>query len=283
MIIEPSGKSLGATITEIELSSHLSKEVISLIREAWLEYHVISFPNQTLDHDQLLEFTLALGPFGEDPFIEPIEGHRKILAIQRKATEKSPLFAENWHTDWSFQVKPPAGTCLYGIDIPPVGGDTLFSNQICALLEMPKALFRRIEGRYAVHSAKLAYAPDGVYGEADRSSDRSMSIKPSQSAYETQIHPLIKTHPETGKPSLFGCLGYIVGIEGMASDESLELLSELFEWQTKSKFVYRQRWAPNMLMLWDNRCLLHRATGGYEGFSRYLLRTTVADEFSVAD
>ena len=277
MIIKPSGKSLGATITEIELSSDLSNEVIALIRDAWLEYHVISFPDQILNHDQLLQFTLALGPFGEDPFIEPIEGQRNILAIQRKSDEKSPLFAENWHTDWSFQLKPPAGTCLYGIDIPPVGGDTLFSDQISALSEMPKDLFRRIEGRFAVHSAKFAYAPDGMYGEADRSSDRSMSIKPSHSAYQTQIHPIIKTHPETGKASLFGCLGYIIGIEGMTSNESLELLSELFQWQTNAKFIYRQRWTPNMLVLWDNRCLLHRATGGYEGFSRYLLRTTVAD------
>ncbi len=277
MVIKPSGKSLGATITEIELSRPLSNEVISLIRDAWLEYHVISFPDQPLDHNHLLHFTLALGAFGEDPFIEPIQGQRNILAIQRKSTEKSALFAENWHTDWSFQAKPPAGTCLYGIDIPPVGGDTLFSDQIYALSEMPKALFRRIEGRFAVHSAKLAYSPDGMYGETDRGSDRSMSIKPSKSAYETQVHPLIKTHSETGKKSLFGCLGYIVGIEGMASNAALELLSELFAWQTKSEFVYRQRWAPNMLVLWDNRCLLHRATGGYEGYSRYLLRTTVAD------
>ena len=278
MIIKPSGKTLGAAITEIDLSRPLSNEAISLIRDAWLEYHVIFFPEQVLDHDQLLKFSLALGPFGDDPFIEPIEGRRNIIAIQRKSTEKSPLFAENWHTDWSFQAKPPAGTCLYGIDIPPVGGDTLFADQIYALSEMPKDLFHQIEGRFAVHSAKLAYAPDGMYGDSDRSSGRSMLIKSSQSAYETQIHPLVKTHPETGRPSLFGCLGYIIGIEGMTNSDAFELLSELITWQTKPEFVYRHRWSPNMLVLWDNRCLLHCATGGYEGYSRYLLRTTVADD-----
>ncbi len=278
MLIRPSAKSIGATITGIKLSEPTSKDASAVIRDAWLKYRVISFPDQSLDNEQLVKFSLSLGNFGEDPFIQPIEGQKNILAIQRAATEKSPLFAENWHTDWSFQEQPPAGTCLYGIDIPPVGGDTLFADQSLALSEMPQELREKIQGRSAVHSARMAYAPDGMYGvESNVGSDRSMKIQVSPLAYKTQLHPLIRCHSETGIPTLFGCFGYIVGINEMSSREAYELLSELIKWQTREEFVYRHSWAPNMVLLWDNRCLLHCATGGYEGYNRYLLRTTIAD------
>ena len=110
---------------------------VNQIREWWLQYHVLPFPNQDINDDDLERFTLYFGPFGDDPFIAPIPGRSNIIAVKRLANEKAPLFAENWHTDWSFQEHPPAGTCLYGITIPPMGGDTLFANQHMALEKMP--------------------------------------------------------------------------------------------------------------------------------------------------
>ncbi len=274
MKIEPTGQACGAVVTGVDLSAPLAPAQVAAIRAAWLAHHVLVFPDQPLGDDDLERFTLAMGGFGEDPFIAPIPGRRHIIAVQRRADETAPIFAETWHTDWSFQARPPAGTCLYGIEIPPHGGDTLFANQHLALEAMPAALRARVEGLVAIHSAQRAYASDGFYGDNDRG--RSMDIRPSETARATQSHPFVRRHPETGRPGLFGCLGYIIGFEGMAEAEAMPLLLELYHWQGQERFQYRHRWQPNMLVMWDNRSVLHAATGGYQGHARRLHRTTIA-------
>ena len=271
--ITPSGQACGATVRGVDLSKPLAKEAAGAIRAAWLEHQVLAFPDQKLTDEQLEDFTLQFGPFGEDPFIAPIPGHPHIIAVKRAANETSPIFAESWHSDWSFQARPPQGTCLYGKTIPPVGGDTLFTNQYLALEQMPVDLRGRIEGKRAVHSAKNAYAPTGMYGKGD--TGRSMDIRPSDDAQATQTHPIIKAHPETGRQSLFGCAGYIVGIEGMDQQEGWDLITEIYRWQTRPEFQYRHKWTKDMLVMWDNRCTLHMATGGYAGHDRLLHRTTI--------
>ena len=273
--VTPSGQACGASVTGLDLSRPLDPQQVAEIRAAWLEHHVLAFPDQVISDDDQERFTLAFGGFGEDPFIAPIPGRQHVIAVKRLAGETSPLFAEAWHSDWSFQARPPAGTCLYGITIPPVGGDTLFANQHAALDAMPQDLRARIEGKVAIHSAKKAYAPEGSYGEGDVAR-RSMDIRPSREAEATQRHPLIRPHPETGRPGLFGCIGYIIGIEGMADEEAMPLLMELYRWQGQERFQYRHRWRKNTLLMWDNRSVLHAATGGYDGHDRLLHRTTIA-------
>ncbi|KCZ63003.1 hypothetical protein L53_10550 [Hyphomonas sp. L-53-1-40] len=273
--ITPSGQACGAEIRGVDLSVPLPAETIADIRAAWLEHQVLSFPDQSMSDEDLERFTLYFGPFGEDPFIAPIPGHQHIIAVQRAADETAPIFAESWHTDWSFQPAPPSGTCLFGITIPPQGGDTLFANQYLALEQMPTELRERLDGKKAIHSAKNAYAPDGMYGEADKASGRSMTIIASTEAQASQMHDIIRVHPETGRESVFGTAGYITGFDGMTPDEGWELLAELYRWQTRPEFQYRHVWQENMLVMWDNRCLLHMATGGYPGHARLLHRTTI--------
>lgn len=271
----PSGQVCGADVTGVDLSQPLEPEVVGEIRAAWLEHHVLAFPDQALTDDDLERFTLSFGPFGDDPYIAPIPGREHVIAIRRRADETAPLFAENWHSDWSFQEHPPDGTCLYGITIPPHGGDTLFADQHAALDAMPSELRERLEELQAVHSARGGYAPSGMYGVADRHTDRSMDIRPSEAAMATQLHPIIRRHRETGRLGVFGCLGYIIGFDGVAHDAAVELLVELLAWQTRDEFVYRHVWAPGTLLMWDNRSVLHRATGGYDGHERLLHRTTI--------
>jgi taurine dioxygenase len=272
--VEPSGQACGATVTGIDLSKPLKSEDVADIRGAWLKHHVLAFPDQHMSDDDLERYTMAFGGFGNDPFIAPIPGRSHVIAVMRKANETSALFAENWHSDWSFQVRPPAGTCLYGITIPPIGGDTLFANQHAALDAMPRTMRAKLEGRMAIHSAVKAYAPDGQYGARDK--DRSMDIRPSADAQKTQLHPLIRKHPETGREGIFSCFGYIIGIDGIDEAESTPLLLDLYQWQSREKFQYRHKWKPNMLLMWDNRSVLHAATGGYAGHDRVLHRTTIA-------
>ena len=273
--IAPTGEACGAVVRGVDLTQPLAKETVDEIRSAWLDHLVLVFPDQEMSDEDLERFTLYFGPFGDDPFIAPIDGHEHIIAVQRAADETAPIFAESWHTDWSFQESPPSGTCLFGITIPPSGGDTLFSNQYLALEHMPSELRSRLEGRKAVHSARNAYAPDGMYGEADKENGRSMTIIASFDAEATQTHDVIRTHSETGQETLFGAAGYITGFEDMTDDEGWALLTELYRWQTRQEFQYRHKWRENMLVMWDNRCLLHMATGGYTGHARLLHRTTI--------
>lgn len=274
MQITPSGQACGAQVRGVDLAEPLTAATVAAIRRAWLDHKVLAFPEQRLTDDDLERFTLAFGPFGDDPFFESIDGHPHIAAIHRGADETAPVFAESWHADWTFQAFPPDGTCLYGKVIPPVGGDTLYADQVAALAAMPATLRRRVEGLIAVHSARRAYAPDGLYGDAD-TDERAMRIVVSDEANETQRHPLVRPHAETGEPAIYGTFGYIVGIEGMPQDEADDLLLELHAWQTRDEFVYRHRWACDMLVMWDNRVVLHRATAGYDGHERLLHRTTI--------
>ena len=272
--IAPSGQACGARVTGLDLSQPLTPEIIVEVRAAWLEHHVLAFPDQAVGDDDLERFTQYFGGFGDDPFFAPIAGRQNIAAIRREADEQSPLFAENWHSDWSFQAQPPAGTCLLAIDIPPLGGETLFANQHAAWEALPTARQAELADLIAVHSARLAYAPAGTYGEKDKG--RSMDIRPGEAALATQTHPLVQPHPETGRLALYSTLGYIVGIEGMGDEQAIPLLLELQKWQGDERFVYAHKWEPGMLIMWDNRSVLHKATGGYEGHRRELHRTTIA-------
>jgi taurine dioxygenase len=233
------------------------------------------FPEQKMSDDDLERFTYSFGAVAEDPFIQPIAGREHIIAVQRRADETTSIFADVWHTDWSFQQNPPIGTCLYGITIPPTGGNTDFANQKLAYANMPIALKAKLAGKLAIHSAAGGYSPDGLYSDADSEADRSMKIVVSDDARETQNHPLVQAHPESGKEGVYGCLGYIVGIDGLDQTDTFNLLMELHEWQTKAEFVYSHPWQENMLVMWDNRSVLHKANAGYDGYDRLLHRTTI--------
>ena len=274
--IEPSGQACGATVTGVDLTKPLDEATVAEIRVAWLEHLVLSFPDQPMSDDDLERFTLYFGPFGHDPYIAPIEGRDHVIAVKRMANETSPIFAETWHSDWSFQETPPAGTCLFGITIPPEGGDTLFANQQKAWEEMPDELRARCQGKKAIHSAALGYSKGGLYGEGD-ADDRSMDIIHSDEALATHTHDLIREHPETGREAIYNSAAYVIGYEDMPDEESRALMMDLYHWQTRPEFQYRHKWQPNMLIMWDNRSLLHMATGGYAGHDRLLHRTTIGE------
>jgi taurine dioxygenase len=273
--VEPSGVGCGALIRGVDLSRPHSPAEINLIRRAWLEHQVIGICDQKLEVSDLERFAAALGPDGDDPFIASIAGHPRVVEVRREADETTPVFAEAWHSDWSFLEASPAGTLLYGKIIPPVGGDTLFANQYAAYDALSAAMKSRISGLQGIHSARRSYSPGGVYGERDKG--RSMAIRYSERAMATQLHPVVRRHLETGRSALFVNMGYTVGIDGMNETDATALLTELFAHQTRPDFVYRHRWSPGLLTLWDNRCLLHTATGGYQGHQRLLWRITIGE------
>ena len=275
MIITPQSPSgCGALVTDIDLKQSLGVDLISELRAVWVQHQVLGFPDQFLALEDLERFAEAFGEFGDDPFFDSIAGHPHIAEVRRDALETTPLFAESWHSDWSFLAKPPTATLLHGQVIPPQGGDTLFADQYAAWDALPEDLKALISGRNGIHSARNGYARDGLYGEQDVG--RSMAIRYSDEALKTQVHPMVKAHPESGRMALFVNPGYTIGIEGLAEAEARALLMQLFAHQTQDAFIYRHQWSAGMLTLWDNRCVLHAATGGYEGFDRLLHRITIA-------
>ena len=276
MNITPSGQACGARITGLDLSKPLPTNTLQGIRDAWLEHHVLAFPDQRLDDEDLVRVTQALGDVGDDPFFVPINKKTPVVALTRRADEQAPVFAENWHTDWSFKKYPPIGTCLYSLVVPPVGGNTGFANQQMALAQMPDELRNRLEGKVALHSAAAAYGPQGTYGEKDQGNDRSMKILFSEQANKSEPHPIVVKHPESGNDTLFGTVGYIHTIVGLEEDQSQQLIIDLYHWQTREEFQYTHVWEPNTLVVWDNRSVLHRAYGGYDGYARELHRLTIA-------
>ncbi len=273
--VEPSGASCGALIYGVDLSQPPSPPVMHSIREAWLKHQVIGICGQELQITDLERFAAALGPEGDDPFIASIAGHPRVVEVRREANETTPVFAEAWHSDWSFLESSPAGTLLFGKVIPPVGGDTLFANQYAAYDALSETMKAKIANLRGIHSARRSYSPGGVYGERDKG--RSMAIRYSEKAMATQLHPIVRTHPETGRRALFVNLGYTIGIDGMNDAEATALLTELFAHQSLPRFIYRHRWSPGLLTLWDNRCVLHTATGGYQGHQRLLWRITIGE------
>ena len=278
--VTPTNTPCGAVVRGVDLTHALCREQIAAIRSAWLAHQVLVFPaptasNQPLQLDELERFASTIGPFGVDPYFGSVPGHPHVAQVKRAADETTRIFAEAWHSDWSFLAAPPQATLLYGNLIPPIGGDTLFANQYMAWDALPEALKRQVAKKMGVHSARRGYSPQGSYGQSDKG--RSMDIKYSETAMATQLHPIARVHPETGRTALYVSPGYTIGVDGMPDDEAQALLGQLFIHQAQPQFVYRHTWSQGMLLMWDNRCVVHAATGGYDGHARLLHRITLAE------
>ena len=274
LVVTPHAHDFGARVEGIDLSAVLSPETISELRELWLTYQILYFPDQPLTHEQLERFTSYFGDHGDDPYVKAIEGHPNVLEIRREPNEQVSPFGGSWHSDWSFQSAPPSATILHSKVVPPRGGDTLYADGFRAHDALEPALAQELESLTAVHSARRPYSHEGYQrGGGDR---RSMTILPSDKAWEIQEHPVIRTHPESGRKALWVNPVYTIGIKAMPDKAADELLAKLFAHALSPEFVYAHKWSENMLTMWDNRSVQHCAQGGYDGHLRVMHRTTVA-------
>ena len=277
--VAPQETGFGAEITGLDLSRPLEAATLAEVKDAWARHGVVAFPGQPLTLDELEAFTLQIGPFGDDPYVKPMAGHPNVLEVRREPDEKVTPFGGNWHSDWSFQARPPAATILRSEIIPPVGGDTLYCDAARAYDALPQATKDKVAPLRAVHSASRAYGPNSAYSRELHL--RAMPIIVSPEADKTYVHPLVRTHPVTGRKALFVSPVYTVGFEGMAPDEADPLLADLHQHLVQDRFIYRHHWQAGMVVIWDNRCTMHNALGGYDGHRRVMHRTTVAGETPV--
>ena len=269
----------GAEITGVDLSRPLPARTLDEVKAAWARHGVVAFPGQPLSLEALEAFTLQMGPFGEDPFVKPMAGHPNVLELRREPDEKATNFGAGWHSDWSFQPTPPAATLLRSEVIPPVGGDTLFCDASRAYEALTPAFQDLLAPLQAIHSAARPYGTQGSF--AKETAKRTMQIISSKEAEKTHLHPLVRTHPVTGRKALFVSPVYTVGIDGMSQAEGDAILGFLFKHLTQDEFIYRHHWQAGMLLMWDNRCTMHFAEGGYDGHLRLMHRTTVAGDAPV--
>ncbi len=276
IVVRPNPGGFGAEITGLDLAAPLDPETRHALKAALARHAVLWFPDQPLSHEALEAFTLTWGAFGRDPYIKPLDAHPHVLEVRRDPDETASVFGGAWHSDWSFEPEPPSLTILHAKVIPPTGGDTLFADGRAAWRALSPAFQAMLAPLRAIHSASRPYGAGGFY--AQEKGRTGMTILPSPEADRTTTHPLVRRHPLTGEPALFINPVYTLSVDGFSPEESGALLGFLFAHMTKEPFVYRHRWAPNMLTLWDNRCCLHNATGGYDGYARVLHRTTVAGD-----
>jgi len=269
----------GAEITGLDLAT-ADAETIAEIQRALHQFLVVTLPDQPINDAQLAHFTSQLGPFGLEPFIEGDATHPNVIAVVKEADEVRRLnFGGNWHSDWSFLETPPSFTLLHARELPPFGGDTLFANQYLAYETLSPGMQALLKGQQGVHSARRPYGPQSH--NANGKHLRSMKIKTGPEALAEWVHPLVRTHPATGRQALFVNRVYTIRLDDMTEAESAPLLGFLNEHSVRQEFLIRVSWRPNMLTIWDNRVVQHLAVNDYDGYRRELRRTSVLGEAPV--
>lgn len=263
-----------ARVEGLQLSKTLSTETVAELRKLWLAHQVLYFPDQPLAHVELERFTACFGAFGDDPYVKAIDGHQNILEIRREPDEQITPFGGSWHSDWSFQDEPPSATILHAKIVPPRGGDTHYADGFRAYDALDPGFATELETLSAIHSARRPYSHEGY--ARSQGARRSMTILPSERAWDEREHPLIRTHPESGRKALWVNPVYTIGIKNMPTLEADKLLAKLFTLALQAVFIYAHKWSTNMLIMWDNRSVQHCAQGGYDGHRRVMHRTTVA-------
>ncbi|MEY2554650.1 MAG: taurine dioxygenase [Ilumatobacteraceae bacterium] len=274
--IRPVAPSCGAEVVGIDLSDP-SPETMSLVSRALADHAVLFVRDQDLTPDAQVALTRRFGAALRVPYIAALAEHPDIVAVLKEADERNiSTFGGTWHSDFSFLDEPPSLTLLYALELPEVGGDTLWSSQYAAYDSLSTGMKRLLEPLNAIHTAW----PHGTRGPAAGTAvSRSVVMtRNDPSADREVVHPVVRTHPVTGRRALFVNPVYTQRFEDMTVEESQPLLQHLFAHATKAELTCRLRWAPGTLAIWDNRCLLHLAINDYDGSRRLLHRTTVVGE-----
>ncbi|MDO9173583.1 MAG: TauD/TfdA family dioxygenase [Actinomycetota bacterium] len=265
---------LGAELTGIDLTRTLTDAELTELRDAVVQHKVVFLRDQPYATEHLVRLTEQLGGHGHTPFLEPMPDHPGVVRVVKEANENGFNFGGAWHSDWSFQPEPPAFTLLWSVDVPPQGGDTMWSNQQLAYETLSDGLRATLDQLDVVHSAGWAYSADGVLARSAQG--RSMQINTTDDALAEHVHPAVLTHPESGARALFVNPTYTVRFDGWSVADSAPLLQHLYAHSTRDAFTCRFRWTANTLAIWDNRSTQHNALNDYRGHRRELHRTTVA-------
>ena len=271
--IRPVAGAIGAEIHGVDLAEKLDDRVIAEIRAALNQYCVIFFRDQEIDAQQHKEFARRFGEIFIHPNYRGMQDDNEIVMVRREPGDQH-IVGEDWHTDTTMVEKPPMGAILYAIEVPPYGGDTCFANQCLAYDTLSDGMKRMLEGIRAVHTDRLVAGP-----QAGRNRFRSTKVREDDGWRETiSLHPVVRTHPETGRKLLFVNAAYTVGFEGMTEDESRPLLDFLLAHGHRPEFTCRFRWETGSIAFWDNRSVKHLAVHDAGPYRRLMRRVQVCGD-----
>jgi len=281
--VKPLSPSFAAEIVGLDASQPLGDNVFGAVRQAWLDAGgLVVIRDQKLATEQHIAFSRRFGPLfgapGETPLQQTVSryihpDHPEIYRVSNKLKDGEPMGRARagtyWHSDVSFKERPAAASILYAIEIPGVGGDTLYANMTAAYEALSATMKAALAPLRAAHdfaqTAASQFAKPIVVEDDLKGGNRS-------------IHPVVRTHVETGRKSLYVNPGMTTGLDGFAPAESKAILDFLYAHATKPEFIYRHRWRQGDLVIWDNRALMHYAVADYGEAPRYMERTTVIGE-----
>ncbi|MBU6268246.1 MAG: TauD/TfdA family dioxygenase [Sphingomonadales bacterium] len=269
--VTPIAGALGAEIGGVDIGKGLDAETVAAVRQALLDHLVVFFRDQVMTPDAYLAFAKGFGEPAEYPMLPGIDGYPMITEITKREHERSN-FGGIWHADTTYLECPPMGSMLHAQEIPPYGGDTMFANQYLAyeaLSDGMKALLDPLVGVSCSTKADVSKTREEMIQNAgDKATFRHLTAE----------HPVVRTHPETGRKLLFVNVAHTSHFVGMTEAESAPILAFLFAHQVKPEFTCRFRWQVNSLAFWDNRAAQHNPINDYHGFRRRMRRITLAGE-----
>ncbi len=267
--IAPLSGVVGAEVSGVDLATELDQATFASIHRAFIEHHVLVFRDQDLTPEQQMAFGRRFGELDTHPFVEGSAAHSEVLDIITEPDD-TINFGGGWHCDVTFLPEPDMGSILYAVQVPPVGGDTLFANQIAAYEALSETMQSMLAGLQATHSAERQYGAGGYSTQS-----KAMTTTEARAAAFTVDHPVVRTHPESNKLALYVNAGFTTHIRGLKREESAALLDLLLTHAVKEKFTCRVQWRPGSVVLWDNRAVQHYALHDYAGERRHMRRITV--------
>ncbi len=271
--IEPVAPALGAEVTGVDLCRPLDEGTLSELRSALGRHLVLFFRDQALDPGRLQAFGRQMGELTTHPFVEGMVEHPHVLEIV-KEPDDTRNFGGTWHTDVTFLERPAMGSILYAMEVPPVGGDTLFANLQMAYDTLSPGMRALLDPLEAVHDAGRIYGPGADYNRPDVVR-KGMRVAFRSEAEAQVVHPVVRVHPETGRRGLFVNGNFTRRFVDMTEEESRPLLEYLCAHATRAEHTCRFRWRAGSVAFWDNRATMHLALNDYAGHRRRMLRITI--------
>jgi len=267
--VKPIAGALGAEIAGVDMSKELDDEVVSEVRHAFLDHLVIFLRDQKVTPAQQVAFAKRFGRPIEYPQLKGLPEAPMITPVVKLEHERNN-FGGIWHSDTTYLELPPMGSMLLAREVPPYGGDTMFANQYLAYEGLSDGLKKTLDGLIGVSSSSKA---DVTKTREDRMKAAGAELKVMAAE-----HPLVRTHPETGRKALYTSVAHTAHIKGWTEKESLPLLEFLWAHQVQPEFTCRFQWRPGSLAFWDNRCAMHNPINDYHGFRRVMHRITLAGD-----
>ena len=271
----PMNGPVGATVTGVELAQPLAAEVRDEIWAALLRFGFLWFPQQALTPEQQAAFGEYFGELDSYPFVTPLAEHDKVVPII-KEPDNHLNFGGGWHTDTSYLQLPPKVTILQAVEVPDVGGDTLFADMSAAFEALSPGMQEMLQGLTGIFTADMVHGKAGAYAFG---ADHPMDYGDRDGVAERRVeHPVIRTHPETGRRSIYAGLAHCSHFRGMRREETRFILEWLERHATQAQFVTRLHWQSASVAMWDNRCLFHYALNDYQGSRRHMHRIILRGE-----